>query len=114
MDNINQITNNKREYLLSGAGKKGFVYATNQELPHQKFKEEAVYSITQDCNSIKSKIIKHVLDQKPLPYLLDQKPLPGETATTPNPFHLLLSSDHRSRHGVVLSRRRRTQPQGLF
>ena len=35
-----------REYLLSGAGKKWLVYATNQELPRQIFNEEALHSIT--------------------------------------------------------------------
>ncbi|XP_030939446.1 uncharacterized protein LOC115964228 [Quercus lobata] len=51
----------------TGAGRKGLIYATNQDLSRQTFnEEEAVHSITQDYYSIKTKIIK-------------QKPLPGET-----------------------------------
>ena len=37
----------------------------------------------------------------------DQKPLRGETAPTPNPFHLLLSSDYRS---YTPPPRRRSEP----
>ena len=51
-----------REYLLFGAGTKGLVYVANQELPRQTFNKEAVHSITQDYNSIKTKIIKYVSD----------------------------------------------------
>ena len=49
------------------------VYATNQELPHQTFNEEAVYSVTQDYNSINTKIIKHVSDHKPSPGETDHR-----------------------------------------
>ena len=44
---------------------KGVIYATNQELPRQIFNEASVHSITQDCSSNKTKIIKHVLIRSP-------------------------------------------------
>ena len=36
---------NKRENVLSGAGKKEVIYATNQELPRHIFNEASVHSI---------------------------------------------------------------------
>ena len=80
--------------LLSETGRKGLVYATNQELPHQTFNEEAIHSITQDYNSIKTKIIKHVSDQKLKP---------RETAPMPNPFlkYYLLSLNTISRLSTI-------------
>ena len=47
-----------RENILSGAGRKVRFYTTNEELPHQIFKEASVHSITQDCSSNKTKITK--------------------------------------------------------
>ena len=86
--------NKNMRILLSETGRKGLVYATNQELPHQTFNEEAIHSITQDYNSIKTKIIKHVSDQKHRP---------GETAPTPNPFlkYYLLSLNTISRLSTI-------------
>ena len=40
--------NKNMRILLSETGRKGLVYATNQELPHQTFNEEAIHSITQN------------------------------------------------------------------
>ena len=48
----------KRENVLSGAGRKEAIYATNEELPHQLLNEASVHSITQDCSSNKTKITK--------------------------------------------------------
>ena len=53
------------ESVLSRAGRKGVIYATNQELSHQIFNEASIHSITQDCSSNKIKIIKHVLFKSP-------------------------------------------------
>ena len=41
------------------AEKGSIIYATNQELPRSISKETLVRSITQDCSSNKTKIIKH-------------------------------------------------------
>ena len=61
----------KRENVLSRAGRKGVIYAINQELPHHIFNENSVHSITQDCSSNKTKIIKHALFRSP--YLKKQQ-----------------------------------------
>ena len=69
-----------RENVLSGAGRKGVTYATNQELPRQLNNEASVHSITQDCSSNKTKITKHVLFRRS-PYL--EKTESGANASSP-------------------------------
>ena len=71
---------NKRENVLSRAGKKGAIYATNQELPRQIHIEASVHSITQDCSSNKTKILKHVLFKR-IPYV--EKTKSGANASSP-------------------------------
>ena len=55
----------KRENVLSEAGKKEVIFATNQELPRHIFNENSVHYITQDCSLNKTKIIKHILFRSP-------------------------------------------------
>ena len=101
----------KREYLQSGASIKVLIYATNQELPCQTFNEKAVHFITQDYNPIKTKIIKHVLDQKQRLGETDQHQthsIYSSPLTTRSPHYCW------SHRRVVLSQCRCTQPQGLF
>ncbi|KAM3693953.1 hypothetical protein ACJW31_07G024200 [Castanea mollissima] len=68
------------ENVQSGAGRKGAIYATNQELPRQIHIEASVHSITQDCCSNKTKITKHVLFRRSL-YL--EKTESGANASSP-------------------------------
>ena len=54
-----------RENVLSRADRKRVIYATNQELPRHIFNENLVHSITKDCSSNKTKIIKHIMFKSP-------------------------------------------------
>ena len=100
-----------RENILSGAGRKGAIYATNQELPCQIHIEASVHSITQDCSSNKTKITKHILFIRSL-YL--EKIESGANASSP----LSLTNGAPPRHVscccVDLSRLPRTKYCGLF
>ena len=70
----------ERENVLSETGRKGTIYATNQELPRQIHIEASVHSITQDCSSNKTKITIHVLFRRS-PYL--EKTQSGANASSP-------------------------------
>ena len=73
------------ENIQSEGGVKVLIYATNQRLPRHTFKEKPKHSITHNFNLLRPILRTHVLESKP-----------RETTPTPNPFHLLLSSDHQS------------------
>ena len=64
-------------------GVKVLIYTTNLRLPRHTFKEKPKHSNTHNFNLLRPILRTHVLESKP-----------GETTPKPNPFHLLLSSDH--------------------
>ncbi|KAL4625392.1 hypothetical protein ACB092_05G022500 [Castanea dentata] len=95
-----------KKNVQSGAGRKGAIYATNQELPRQIHIEVSVHSITQDCCSNKTKITKHVLFRRSL-YL--EKTESGANASSPLSLTNGATPRRWSRRGVDLSRRPRTK-----
>ncbi|KAK9988959.1 hypothetical protein SO802_029198 [Lithocarpus litseifolius] len=96
-----------RENVLSGAGRKRGIYATNQVLPRQIQSKASIHSITQKCSSSKTKNsqtrsqFREALTwrkQSPVQRLLSSAPLTN--GAHPRRW---------SRRGVDLSRRRRTK-----
>ena len=94
------------ENVLSGAGRKRLVYATNQELPRQTFNEEAVHSITQDYKSNKTKIWATRIRSKALTW--------RNRTNASFPLTNIALPRSWSHRGVILRRHPCNQHWGLF